>query len=380
MKLAGIKLLIILLSLMVTSCGVSPVENAQDIPTAVTDTAVSVNLPTQTSESPVPSASPIPTKTITPTVVVPTVPVPTPTWESPLPDIEVKVVEIITSSLDTNRVKGLLAYLDYSDSKNYLFNLSTGEKTLLSEQDAAFFSCGPVSPDRRSLLCQAGDQGGLLLDRQAQIVGRFSWPYEWVYAAGWVNNEWLAFVTRSPQDYPNLLNSPTTLLDLTTQKARLVIPDYPDISILEPFGNIGPLAFTGVSYGPDLELAIYEGYDAEGATWILWDQKAEQKTASIFQAEQMPYPQWSPDGQQAAVAGSDVPYAQKQSDTELYLLSRSNGTQKLTQLGDSFRKFTEIWGLGWSPDGKQLAFLLNRINRHVHRMVVSALSMWRRKS
>ena len=343
--------LLILVTLVISSCVVFPDKVTPDLHSEATDVLLAA-VPSQTSEPTNPPASPALTATVTPIVATAT-----PTWESPLPDIEVKSIEVMTSSLEIGQAKGTFAYLDYSDSKQYLLNLATGEKTLLFAQDRLSLYCGPVSPDRSRLACHAGDQL-LLFDWQAQILDHFPWQEGWVYNAGWVNNTWLAFVTRPPQDYPNLLNVPTTLLNLTTQETRQIIPDYPNITVFEPFGNFGPLAFTGVSYGPDLELVVYEAYESGDFAWVLWDRKAQQEKARIPQSEQYPYPQWSPDGQQVVVAGSDESYTRKQSATELYLLSRLNGVQKLTHLGDSFLNFTEIWGLGWSPDGKQIAFVL----------------------
>ncbi len=48
----------------------------------------------------------------------------------------------------------------------------------------------------------------------------------------------------------------------------------------------------------------------------------------------------------------------KPRDTELFLMSRENGLEKITDLGASFQETTEIFATGWSPDGKRIAFKL----------------------
>ncbi len=97
---------------------------------------------------------------------------------------------------------------------------------------------------------------------------------------GWVNNEQIGFVTKPQAEDYSFWNSPTTFYNPYEDTEITILPDYPDIQGLDNYYHLGELAFTGVSYNPTLELAVYNLLQ-DNKYIVLWDRIANQEIARV---------------------------------------------------------------------------------------------------
>ncbi|MBN1454610.1 MAG: PD40 domain-containing protein [Anaerolineales bacterium] len=255
---------------------------------------------------------------------------------------------------------GSLLLLDYSTSEDILLDLTTGAKTPIDPIEPLDY-CAYVSPNRSRIACSAGTGASaklVILDHQGKIIKTYPWKDNWYFLDGWLNDGQVILTANPPADYEPYQNLPTTLFNIGGGNETVLLPDYPEINNLEPFNQQGPLAATATSYSPNLKLAVYEAFGEGGKDLVLWDRQNNTEAARVQQADTAPYPQWNPAGDQVVVAGrSETRY------TDLFILSKSGGAQQVTDLREIIFHPTSIYTLGWSPDGKRIAFELTSDGR-----------------
>ena len=333
-------------------------------------TAPSITPPlSPVSSSPIPTTVTTKTKTptSTPTAAQPTS-TPTASWTATLHALSVDNIEIAPEMI-WGQANGALLLGEYASGMEVLLDLSTGTKIPVTPLEPLWNTyCDHVAPNRLQIVCSAHGETSskiLILDNRGQVTKEVLWKETWHILDGWLNNEEIMLSAAPPPDYDPLKNLPTTLFNLATEEEIILLPDYPDISIFEPFGIQGPLAFKGTSYSPNLKLVVYKSWDGEQTEIVLWDREHNRGVVRIPESDDSStYPQWHPAGDQVVVVGSEKypeseegkPYLLKPRDSELYLLSAMEQARQLTHFGAIFDEITSIYTLGWSPDGQRIAF------------------------
>jgi hypothetical protein len=252
-----------------------------------------------------------------------------------------------------------------------LLDLSTGTKIPVAPLEPSWnVYCFYLAPNRLQIACSAHHSEiaskTLILDNRGQIMQEVPWKDAWKSLVGWLNNEEIMYLAVPPPDYAPYQNLPTTLFNLVAEEETILLPDYPNISSFEPFGMQGPLAFTGASYSPNLNLVVYKSWDgAQKQTGVvLWDREHNREVVRIPDSYSSTYPQWHPAGDRVVVVGSEnypeseegKPGLLKPIDEELFILSVLEQSRQVTHLGELFDNTTRIRSLGWSPDGQRIAF------------------------
>lgn len=350
--------LLMMIFLIVSGCtvGVQSVELLKEVTKTVSVSKNSVTL-TPTSQLTQLKATVTPTSSPTAITVTSTAsPAASPT---PFEKIDVRRIEISSIKPTFAESNGVIALHDWEIGQDIFQEQDTSTKMQIDPQ-IRFSGCLYVTPDRTRIACiPAGYEELQVRDVNRLVISRKMLPEAVGTEVGWVNNEQIGFVT-VPQDKDHPLdedfpyvNMATTFYNPYDVTEITIQPDYPDIQGLYNYYNLGGLSVSGVSYNPTLELAVYKAF-RDSSYIVLWDRVANQEIAKVYEGGQFAYPQWSPDGDRVVVTGSNEPLG---GDTELYLMSREDGLQQITDLGNEFQEDTEIFSIGWSPDGERVAFM-----------------------
>lgn len=297
-----------------------------------------------------------PTITLTPTIS------PTPT--SPPSGMFYNVE--IASEMIWGQAEGTLLLLDYSIGWDVLLDLSTGVKTRVDPVQPLRTHCHYVAPNRLQIACSSHSDTSskiLILDHRGQITKEYLWKDTWRILEGWLNNDQIVLQSYIPPDYPAYQNIPTTLFNWVDEEETNLLPDYPGITSQVPFDNQGPFPYTGTIYSPNLKLVLYESLSEEGRTTVLWNREKNQEVARVPRVNIAPFPQWHSAGDQVVVVGGqEYPELDKKEHvwkttySDLFILSELGEVRQVTHLKEIFGEPTEIFSLGWSPDGKLIAF------------------------
>ncbi len=336
-------------------------------------------LPSATSTKPVTPTIEMSTPTPSPTIITIS-PTASPT-ASPTPFVGIKVSKIEISSAKPALAEsdGVIALHDRGIWQEIFLELDTFNKVKIDPQNR-FSYCNYVTTDRTRILCNPkGFNGIQVRDIQGVVISRKMLQNAIGPEVGWVNNEQIGFVTEPQEkdnpfdeDYP-YKNMAITFYNPYDDSKITIQPDYPGIKALSTYYHLGPLAFTGVSYNPTLDLAVYSAFQ-DFSYIVLYDRVANQEIARIYEDDIFAYPQWSPDGDRVVVTGSNEPMGIVR-DTELYMMSRENGLQQITDLGALFQEKTEIYSIGWSPDGKRIAFEFRSYNSECASSCIGILNL-----
>lgn len=358
-QLAGF--LLPLMVLIVSGCAPQPIG-------VITVPSIAPSL-SPVSSSPIPTTVPPKTRTPMPATAQPTnTPTASRTAAPPSPTAEMIDHIEIAPEMIWGQANGALLLL--SDFTHVLLDLSTGTRIPIAPLEPSWnVYCFYVAPNRLQIACSAHSEISsktLILDNTGQVTQEVPWKATWHILDGWLNNNVIMLSADPPPDYAPYQNLPTTLFNLATEEENILLPDYLDISIFEPFGMQGPLASTGTSYSPNLKLVVYKSWDGEQTEIVLWDRENNREVVRIPESDdRSTYPQWHPAGDQVAVVGSEKfpepgekPFLMKPRDSELYLLSVTDQARQVTHLGEVFDQITSIYSLGWSPDGQRIAFAL----------------------
>ncbi len=244
-----------------------------------------------------------------------------------------------------------------------LLDLTSGDKFFFPSGNHEYIhhSGEAASPDGKwfAYLTDSitGDQTLNILDArgvlQKEIVlSSIRKPISFVSFGEWIDNENILLIWAGEDSngdiWPNL--STTVILNPFNGNKQEFESDYPDMFSLYPdfvytWGNY----FLSLSvYNPPLNRVLYLSYEGI-ALWDLKNQREIKLIASDFRYRSI-QPQWSPDGNQFVI---DL-----DTDTgrNIFLISKDGVERQITFM-DRYED-RDIYGITWSPDGKQLAYWL----------------------
>jgi hypothetical protein len=304
------------------------------------------------------SPTPHPTATLTPTRT----PSPTstlkPTATEETPSINFQIVEQCVTVEDHIPegfvLDGKLVWYCQHSGCIMEFQNQQAVETPITPNDMDFpYSYTAISPDWTWLAyevvtvdqyLQAQNVGLRIVSTDGQEMPVSGWEADW-QLVGWKDNERLNMGMWRGEDHFVIVYNPRTGEATET--------------LLPPIHN--PL-LGGLVYGYKPLPAYYDptytrvAYVDEGGKFVLWDIETDtllwKRTArneEIFGVD------WSPDGQQFAVA-SEV----KKDKAELFMVNRDGEERQLTNLSAAYPEMNiTIGDLNWSPDGRYIALWLN---------------------
>lgn len=313
-----------------------------------------------------PTATPVSTEiaTLTPRIVNTATQTPTATVTSVPDPITNRCVELgrlgmeLPPPVETAN-HWLLLTEDQPPYSPYLINLANGIENLLSDPNSYQFF---ISPDHRRLaytsytnsISSSGTEKLVVTDVKHQFVKNIPWEKDWTFFFGWLDNNHLMVTKASEGEWvPSLV-----ILGLSDNSRRELKSEYPG------FDNVNYLnwQFNRVIYDATLSFAFYPSYEERSSSMTLFDITNNKVVTEILVAgSKTKQPEWSPDGQYLAVAGTvsqrkpdEVGYIENYNQ-ELLLLDKNGNTTRLTRFADKHDE-VRIGNLSWSPDGEKIAF------------------------
>ncbi len=306
--------------------------------------------PTKIAAPATASAIPIPSPTVTPQqVILPTDSI-----------IQNQCPEISAQFIPGDSTKGILAIQGRS-GRDRLLNLETGKKDLLG-------GGGPVvSPSRSQVAYWGADQNTgrpFLVVSTSDNAQLKQLPLQkgWVTMPRWQDDQHLLIRLDSASPPYSI-----TLLNPFTGETQELAPDFPNISSsYVDWDYAGPAA-----YDLTMDYVVYAAGDGNTDEYILWNISTKTKIASLPGSSYIGYylsaspnlqkkdgvsnnpPRWSPDDSRVALI-SPVS-AEQVSVDEIFAITKDGQIQRLTYFANHFKE-VQIGDMGWSPDGKKIAF------------------------
>lgn len=293
---------------------------------------------------------------------------PTETRSSPIP-----LPSIVSQCVDTSDVyqkldlSGVVAFEDKITLQDlgtgfFLWDFESGN-TIKAIEESGFIQISPdqkylayryTSSDRQSYLRILDGNGKTINDFLFHIDGRMQSFFNWQ------NVDYLRTLQQESDSKVTV-----HLLNPFTQEHTLLRTDWVDAytpknpykdrlvqwKFDERLTRIAHVYGANMLYDPSLTRVLYP---KDNSIVSLMNVESETELASAHFVDWGRLPSWSPDGQYLTIVNREG-----QVD-EIYLISRDgNEFQKITNVSSEFDLAT-IPEYSWSPDGKQIAFWLNR--------------------
>jgi hypothetical protein len=329
---------------VLTAC--SPVVTATSIATTSTPTVQPVDTSTPTVEH-----------------------TPTPTAEVYSDNLTRECASTVAQPLSNASVIGSLLINPVElDAPAYLLDFVTGNKILLGiiasnesavSKDGSLVAYWDLDAHSVVIATNSGEKIRTLPD-----------PDERLTPAYWLDNHQLMLNHRNGErDGPYVVSS-QILLDISTGKMQEWLPDYPNLD--KEFSSVSWSIYGRFLVNPQIAFLVYQG--TPGGL-IMWDINAKKAVAEISGFHGNDTPWWSPDGTQIVTWGvpklyDTLPYVY---GGDLYTIDTSGNKKRLTYFTTT--QYASESSFTWSPDGKNIAFLLQTAPDNKSALSVPELSI-----